>query len=78
MKNEEIFLDATLDRALSCATFQARLDNGHEIVAFSAPKRPFSELGLESGMRVQVSLSPYDMHKGIIHLHQKVKNHEST
>jgi len=73
MKNEEIFLDATLERALSCATFQARLDNGHEIVAFSAPKRPFSELGLEPGMRVRVALSPYDMYKGLSHLHQKGK-----
>lgn len=72
MKKEEILLDAELVSALSCATFQARLDNGHEIVAFPVPKRPASDVGLRPGMRVRVELSPYDMRKGKIILNQQV------
>ena len=66
MKKEEILLDATLVDALDCATFQARLANGHEIVAFTAPKRLSVELGLCVGQSVRVNLSPYDMLKGHI------------
>jgi translation initiation factor IF-1 len=66
MKKEEILLDATLVDALDCATFQARLANGHEIVAFTAPKHRAVELGLRVGQNVRVNLSPYDMLKGRI------------
>ena len=78
MKKEEILLDAELISPLSCATFQARLDNGHEIVAFPVPKKPASELGLKPGMRVRVEISPYDMQKGKIILHPQGSQHESS
>ena len=65
-KNEEIILDATLEFAVECATFQARLDNGHRLVAFAAPKKTLQELGLQLGDRVRLALSPYDMSKAVI------------
>ena len=66
-KNEEIILDATLEFAVECATFQARLDNGHRLVAFAAPKKTLQELGLQLGDRVRLVCSPYDMSKAVIH-----------
>lgn len=78
-KKEEIILDAVLGNTLDCATFQATLANGHEIVAFSSPRRPVSALGLHSGQTVRVSLSPYDMLKGIILKENQIGfDHEST
>jgi len=65
-KKEEIILDATLENAVECATFQARLGNGHQVVAFTTPKKTLKELGLRPGDRVRVRLSPYDMNKAII------------
>ncbi len=65
-KKEEIILDARLVDALECATFLAELENGHQIVAFSVPKKSLSELNLQLGQTVQAALSPYDMLKGII------------
>ncbi len=65
-KKEEIILDAVLGNTLDYATFQAKLENGHEIVAIPSPRRPVSELGLSPGQTVRVSLSPYDMLKGVI------------
>jgi translation initiation factor IF-1 len=65
-KKEEIILDARLVLALECATFLAELENGHQIVAFSVPKKTLPELGLRMGESVQVALSPYDMLKGTI------------
>ena len=66
LKKEEIILDARLVDALECATFLAELENGHQIVAFSVPKKTLPELGLRLGDSVRVVLSPYDMLKGII------------
>jgi len=65
-KNEEIILDATIEFAVECATFQARLGNGHRLVAFTTPKRTLQELGLRQGDRVKVKCSPYDMSKAVI------------
>lgn len=65
-KNEEIILDATLEFAVECATFQVRLDNGHRLVAFAAPKKTLQELGLQLGDRVRLVLSPYDMSKAVL------------
>lgn len=65
-KKEEILLDATLLNELECATFQVELDNGHKLVAFSAPKKTLSQLNLRLGQRVRLRCSPYDMLKGII------------
>jgi len=66
LKKEEIILDARLVDALECATFLAELENGHQIVTFSVPKKTLPELGLRIGDSVRVALSPYDMLKGII------------
>lgn len=80
-KKEEIILDARLLHALECATFLAELENGHRIVAFSVPKKRLSELGLHLGDKVRVSLSPYDMLKGILQTDRtdnlQEKRHES-
>ena len=65
-KKEEILLDGTLLNELECATFQVELDNGHKMVAFSAPKKTLSQLNLRLGQRVRLRCSPYDMLKGII------------
>jgi len=65
-KKEEILLDATLLNELECATFQVELDNGHKMVAFSAPKKTLLQLNLQLGQRVRLQCSPYNMLKGII------------
>jgi len=65
-KKEEILLDGTLLNELECATFQVELDNGHKMVAFSAPKKTLLQLKLQLGQRVRLQCSPYSMLKGII------------
>ncbi|GEM_PF-675564 len=69
-KKEEIRLDATLLSAIDYATFLAKLDNGHEFVAFLRPLRPPESLGLEAGKRVEVEFSPYDMQQAVILTHE--------
>ena len=69
-KKEDIFLDAVLENEIGYATFQARLNNGHEIIAFTLPKKLGAEAGLKKGMAVRVSLSPYDMLKAKINLQE--------
>ena len=64
-KKEDILLDATLGEELRYPTFRARLANGHEFVAF-ARGAVHEKTKLEPGMRVRVSLSPFDMGKGRI------------
>jgi translation initiation factor IF-1 len=66
VKKEDILLDATLVNELECATFQVELENGHKMVAFSAPKQTLSQLDLRLGDVVRIRCSPYDMLKGII------------
>lgn len=65
-KKEEILLDATLGDEIGYATFRAKLDNDHAIIAFTLPKKIGAEAGLKPGMRVRVQLSSYDMFKGKI------------
>lgn len=65
-KKEEILLDATLADEIGYATFRARLDNGHDVIAFTLPKKLGANAGLKPGMRVLVQLSPYDMFKAKI------------
>lgn len=65
-KKEEILLDATVVNELECATFQVELENGHKMVAFSAPKQTLPQLKLRLGDVVRIRCSPYDMLKGII------------
>ena len=64
-KKEDILLDATLGEELRYPTFRAKLANGHEFVAF-ARGRVQETTEWEPGMRVRVSMSPYDMGKGRI------------
>lgn len=65
--NERIVLDATLKEMISERAFRAELDNGHELIAFSerAPAQQGS-LQANTGDRVEVCMSPYDMEKGEI------------
>jgi len=46
--------------------FRVRLDNGHELIAYSAGRMRKHHIRILAGDRVSLELSPYDLSKGRI------------
>lgn len=50
--------------ALPDARFRVQLDNGHELVAYTAGRMKKNRIKTLAGDRVIVEVSPYDLEKG--------------
>lgn len=67
-KKENIILDVRLVSVIDHAAFDAELENGYRLVAFGSGADREKVSKLETGTKVAVLLSPYDMSKGQIQL----------
>ena len=52
--------------ALGGGMFRVGLDNGHELIAYTAGKMRRYRIRVNPGDRIKVELSPYDLNRGRI------------
>jgi translation initiation factor IF-1 len=63
-KEELLEFEGLVIEALPDARFRVQLDNGHEIVAYTAGRMKKNRIKTLAGDRVTVEISPYDLGKG--------------
>ena len=63
-KEELINFEGLVTEILPDARFRVQLENGHEIVAYTAGKMKKNRIRTLAGDRVTVEMSPYDLDKG--------------
>ncbi len=65
-KEELIEMDGVVMEVLPDARFRVTLDNGHNLIAYSAGKMRKHHIRILAGDKVSLELSPYDLSKGRI------------
>ena len=65
-KEELLEINGIVDEVLPDSRFRVTLDNGHELVAYSAGKMRKHHIRILAGDKVSLELSPYDLSKGRI------------
>lgn len=73
-KEELIEMNGVVTDVLPDTRFRVTLDNGHELIAYSAGKMRKHHIRILVGDKVSLELSPYDLSKGRItfrHLEQR-------
>ena len=70
-KEEPIEFEGTVAEILPDARCRVKLDNGHEVVAYTAGKMKKNRIKILAGDRVTVEMSPYDLSKGRINFRHR-------
>jgi translation initiation factor IF-1 len=65
-KEEAIEMNGVVSEVLPDSRFRVTLDNGHQLVAYSAGKMRKHHIRILAGDKVSLEMSPYDMSKGRI------------
>lgn len=65
-KEEHIEMNGVVREVLPDSRFRVTLDNGHELIAYSAGKMRRHHIRILAGDKVSLELSPYDLSKGRI------------
>jgi translation initiation factor IF-1 len=65
-KEELLEMNGVVMEVLPDARFRVTLDNGHNLVAYSAGKMRKHHIRILAGDKVSLELSPYDLSKGRI------------
>jgi len=65
-KEEHLEMTGVVSEVLPDARYRVTLENGHELVAYSAGKMRKHHIRILAGDRVSLEMSPYDMSKGRI------------
>ncbi|MBI4985903.1 MAG: translation initiation factor IF-1 [Rhodocyclales bacterium] len=65
-KEELLEMDGVVVEVLPDSRFRVTLDNGHDLVAYSAGKMRKHHIRILAGDKVSLELSPYDLSKGRI------------
>lgn len=65
-KEELLEMNGVVMEVLPDARYRVTLDNGHDLVAYSAGKMRKHHIRILAGDRVSLELSPYDLTKGRI------------
>jgi translation initiation factor IF-1 len=65
-KEEHLEMNGVVNEVLPDCRFRVTLENGHELVAYSAGKMRKHHIRILAGDRVSLELSPYDLTKGRI------------
>jgi translation initiation factor IF-1 len=63
-KEELLQFEGRVTEILPDARYRVELDNGHQLVAYTAGKMKKNRIKTLAGDRVTVELSPYDLEKG--------------
>src|SRR5207245_4953241 len=70
-KEELLDFDGTVTEVLPDGNFRVKLDNGHEVLAYTAGKMRKFRIRTGVGDRVVVEMSPYDLQRGRISFRHK-------
>lgn len=65
-KEELIEVNGVVTEVLPDSRYRVTLDNGHELIAYSAGKMRKHHIRILAGDKVKLELSPYDLTKGRI------------
>ncbi|MDR2154010.1 MAG: translation initiation factor IF-1 [Burkholderiaceae bacterium] len=76
-KEELIEMQGIVNEVLPDTRFRVTLDNGHELVAYSAGKIKKNRIRILAGDRVSLELSPYDLSKGRINFRHLERRHDA-
>jgi translation initiation factor IF-1 len=63
-KEELLQFDGLVTEILPDARYRVQLDNGHQLVAYTAGRMKKNRIKTLAGDRVTVEVSPYDLEKG--------------
>jgi len=63
-KEELLQFDGLVLEILPDARYRVQLDNGHELIAYTAGKMKKNRIKTLAGDRVTIEVSPYDLEKG--------------
>jgi translation initiation factor IF-1 len=63
---EKIEMEGEVLEAFPSGMFRVGLDNGHELIAYTAGKMRRYRIRVNPGDRIKVELSPYDLDRGRI------------
>ena len=71
-KEEPLEFEGVVTDVLPDARFRVKLENGHEIVAYTAGRMKKHRIRTLAGDRVTVEMTPYDLDKGrVVYRHKK-------
>lgn len=70
-KEELLEFNGTVTELLPNATFRVELENGHEIIAYTAGKMRKNRIRVLAGDKVTIEMTPYDLTKGRITFRHK-------
>jgi translation initiation factor IF-1 len=65
-KEELLEMNGVVEEILPDSRFRVLLDNGHQLVAYTAGKMRKHHIRILAGDKVTMELSPYDLSKGRI------------
>ena len=65
-KEDLIKLKGKVTQALPNSTFKVEIENGHEIIAYTAGKIKQNRITIIEGDEVSIEMTPYDLGKGRI------------
>jgi len=65
-KEELIEVNGAVEEVLPDSRFRVKLENGHQLVAYTGGKMRKHHIRILAGDRVSLELSPYDLSKGRI------------
>jgi translation initiation factor IF-1 len=65
-KEQKIEMEGEIIESLRNRMFRVRLDNGHELLGYTAGRMKRYRIRMLLGDRVRVELSPYDLARGRI------------
>ena len=63
-KGDALEMDGTVIESLRNSQYRVRLDNGHELLAYTGGKMRKFRIRIILGDRVRVEMSPYDLTRG--------------
>ena len=70
-KEDLVEFNGTVLEVLSNAMYRVRLENGHEIIAYTAGRMKKNRIRVLAGDKVTVEITPYDLSKGRIVFREK-------
>ncbi|HMU63542.1 MAG: translation initiation factor IF-1 [Nitrosomonas sp.] len=65
-KEELIEMNGTVDKVLPDSRYLVTLENGHQLVAYTAGKMKKNHIRILAGDKITIELSPYDISNGRI------------
>ncbi len=70
-KEEPLEFEGVVTDVLPDARFRVKLENGHEIIAYTAGRMKKHRIRTLAGDRVTVEMTPYDLDKGrVVYRHK--------